>query len=263
MMPSTPRVRAPRSATTRRAAAAVAVFGLGAVVLASATGATAPPDSETSTTTTAAHDATDSSVLPVGYEELASGLLSAEVLGVPPDWVIRDVDATVADDREQFAATDPFLGLLDCPEGTIREGSDRSWLARRYSAPEVPLENGLLFIEIIIEIESVDEWQQDREALDVCETAEYAEIHVDAGKLTPPGSTIDESETTASVAVELLSSPTAEVPYPAAFNATSVNRDDRTVTVVLGGVDMGESWQHLADEIAGTALAALPPPPDQ
>jgi hypothetical protein len=242
----------------------MAVFGLGAVVLASATGATAPPDSETSTTTTTAHDVTDSSVmLPVGYEELSSGLLSADVLGVPPDWVIRDVDATVADDREQFAATDPFLGLLDCPDGTIREGSDRSWLARRYSAPEVPLENGLLFIEIIVEIESVDEWQHDRGALEDCETAEYAEVHVDAGELTPPGSTIGENETTVSVAIELLSSPTAEVAYPAAFNAMSVNRDDHTVTVVLGGVDMGESWQPLADDIAGTALAALPPPPDQ
>jgi hypothetical protein len=197
-----------------------------------------------------------------GLERLAAGLLRADVLGVPADWAVRDLDFTVADDAEEFAETDPFFGLLECPDRTIREGSDRVWLARRYTAPEVPLENGLLSIEIIVEVESPEQWEDDRRALGDCTTAEQAAVAVSSTQLAAPVSTApstagEEDGGLAAATLELLASPTADVPYPSAFNATTVNVDSHTVTVIMGGIDMGESWQHLADDIAITAISGL------
>jgi hypothetical protein len=193
-----------------------------------------------------------------GPQSLQAGLLGPDVLAVPPDWAVRDLDNTITEDAEAFADTDPFLGLLRCAAGTIREGPDQRWLARKYTAPEVPLENGLLSIEIIVEAESSADWEDDREALGNCTTSEQAEVAVSSTMLVADGSTapsssdIEGAELEATT-LELLASPTADVPYPSAFNATTVNADGRTVTVVLGGVDMGQAWQHLADEIALTA----------
>lgn len=187
-------------------------------------------------------------------EGLVGGLLDADVLGVPGDWAIRDADASVVADGDQAALADldPFLGLLACPEGTIREGSDRVWVSRRYSAPEVPLENGLLSVEIFVEVESASDAQVDRDALADCSVSEYARLSLGETELASA-----EQDPLDGVTVELLASASETVPYPSAFDAVIVNADGCTVTVVLGGIDMGESWAELADDITQSAIDHL------
>jgi hypothetical protein len=219
---------------------AAAISG-GAALFATPSLATAPPDS------TAAEP---EELEPL--QALVGGLLTADLLGVPSDWAIRDIDSTVASDAELLADSDPFLGLLRCADGTIREGGDRAWVARGYSAPEVPLENGLLSIEIVIEDETQAQWESDRAAFEQCTVDEQTQLTVGATELD-----VDHVDTGDAATIELLAAPSATVPYPSAFNATIVNADDRTVTVVLGGVDMGESWQHLADDIAEIVVEDL------
>jgi hypothetical protein len=274
--------RARRGGAQRRGMVAVATVSsvlAVAILVATPASGSVPPSSSVPASSATATIAPPTSI-PEELEQLAGGLLNTAILGVPEEWAIRDIDQSIADDVAQFADTDPFLGLLQCPAGTIREGSDRLWLARRYTAPELPLENGMLSIEIIVEVESATEWQDDREALDDCTVGEYASLATDSTTVPYPRpanvtASTGLSETTEAAVgsvdgqpldaatVELLSLPTAAVAYPSAFNATSVNAGDRTVTVVVGGVDMGQSWQHVADQIVAVALEGLgvvPPP---
>ena len=199
----------------------------------------------------------------VELDELRGILLSPEVLDVPPDWLITDIDPSL--DPEQLAELDPFLGLVACPLGVLREGPDRRWLGRRFMAPELPLENGLLSIEIVVEIESDDQWAEDRAALDECQSGEQtlltvsdAELPVDAS--TQSTVTIPSESTIPAVVpmttIELLASPTSTVPYPSAFDAVLAHVDNRTLFVVLGGVDMGQSHLALAEQIAAVVMTS-------
>jgi hypothetical protein len=195
--------------------------------------------------------------------DLDAVLIGADVLDVPADWLITDIDPTLT--AEQLAEFDPFLGLLSCPEGTLREGADRQWLGRRFSAPELPLENGLLSVELIVEVESDEQWAEDRAALDDCETGEQAVVTVtDTESVSDPQ--VDPTGTAPNTAaattlpmtrVELLSSATSAVPYPSAIDAGLVHVDDRTVIVILGGVDMGESYQPLVEDIAAVVTESV------
>lgn len=222
-------------------AAALVSCALGSSVLASAPPSAPPADSAVT-------------VDLESIEGLVGGLLDADVLGVPADWAIRDADASVlaAGDPATLTDLDPFLGLLTCPEGTIREGSDRVWVSRRYSAPEVPLENGLLSAEIFVEEESASDAQTDRDALADCSVGEYARLSLGDTELASAGHDPVDGAT-----VELLASASETVPYPSAFDAVIVNADGRTVTVVLGGIDMGESWGEQAHDIAQRVLDRL------
>jgi hypothetical protein len=240
-----------------RLAAVVAVVAIAASCSSASSSGSAPVSSASPTPTT----------LPaVGAEQLVPGLLDADVLGVPTDWAIRDFDASLLQNAEVDADTDPFLGLLRCADGTIREEAEVVWVARTYTAPEVPLENGLLSIDIIVEAETLADWTRDRDALDDCSVSAQAEVNVSATRLTmhaqatpstPASSAAGGSREVEAATLQLLASPTAEVPYPSAFNATTINVDDRTITVVLGGVDMGQSFQPVADEIALTSAGRL------
>jgi hypothetical protein len=198
---------------------------------------------------------------------LESVLIQPEVLDVPTDWTIRDLDPSLAADDELLAEMDPYLQLLRCPAGALREGPDRQWRARQFAAPELPLENGLLSVELIIEVESDEQWQDDRSALDDCDAGEQSLLTVAdmelaiEGEPEPPDA--GEAVTVPMTAIELLSSPSSAVPYPSAFNAAVVHLDDRTVSVILGGVDMGESYQRLAEQIAVILLATPSPPADE
>jgi hypothetical protein len=193
--------------------------------------------------------------------DLDAVLIGADLLDVPADWLITDVDPSLS--GEQLAEFDPFLGLLSCPEGTLREAADRQWLGRRFSAPELPLENGLLSIDLVVEVESDDQWGEDRAALDECETGEQVAVTVTDTDTEPDGSQPDATPGTEAAItvpmtrVELLSSPTSTVPYPSAVDAAFVHFDDRTVVVILGGVDMGVSYQPLVDEIAAVVIDAV------
>ena len=196
--------------------------------------------------------------------ELAVVLVSADDLGLPIDWTVRDLDPHTPLDEAAQADTDPFLGLLDCPSGGLREDVDVEWISRRFASPDLPLENGLLTVEVIVELESPAAADADREALDDCEAGEFAQVESTTIELGPPSSppssevpaTEPAGDPISAVALELLSSPTAEVAYPSAFNAVSVHADGRTITVILGGVDMGVSWEPLAADIAWQLLEA-------
>jgi hypothetical protein len=189
---------------------------------------------------------------------LESVLIQPEILDVPADWTIRDLDPSLAADDELLAETDPYLQLLRCPPGTLREGPDRRWRARQFAAPELPLENGLLSVELIVEVESDEQWQDDRSALDDCDAGEQSGLSVTDMELAIDSeagtSDAGESVSVPMTAIELLSSATSAVPYPSAFNAAVVHLDNRTVSVILGGVDMGESYQRLAEQIAAILL---------
>ena len=255
-------------------AAGVAVLG---GVLAAGCGRSTPAGSEPTPTTgersSALSSAPATTASNAELERLTPGLLNAEVLGVPADWAVRDLDFTVADDADQFADTDPFLGLLQCPDGTVREGSDRR-LAGAPSTPprRYPSRTACSRSRSSSRSSPPTEWDEDRAALDDCTTAEQAEVAVVIhparrfpSRPTPSTAGEEDGETGQPPPSELLASPTADVPYPSAFNATTVNVDEHTVTVIVGGIDMGESWQRLADDIAVAAISGLAstrPPPD-
>lgn len=177
-----------------------------------------------------------------------AGILSADVLGVPADWAIGEIGPEGGGPQGDLG--DPFLGLLSCPEGTVREDATRAWIGRRFSAPEVPLENGLLSVEVVVEEEGVADWQHDRDGFSECSTSEQAQLSVESTDLAGSDA----------VAVELLAEPSASVPYASAFYATAVNVDGHSVTVVLGGIDMAQSWRDLADDIAVLVLDRLNTP---
>jgi hypothetical protein len=195
--------------------------------------------------------------------ELRGALVSAADLGLPIEWVIRDLDPSVPIDDVVAPDIDPFLGLLECPEGAIREGADGQWIARRFSAPQLPLENGLLSVEVIVEIESAADAAADREALDECEPPEFGELTVETVELEPPSTSPAGPDTSApaepipATALELLSTPTADVPYPSAFDLITAYVDGHTVTVILGGVDMAVSWRPIANQIAWQIVEAI------
>jgi hypothetical protein len=192
--------------------------------------------------------------------ELEVALVNAADLGLPIDWVVRDLDPHVLLDEAEQADTDPFLGLLDCPEGAVRENADVEWISRRFAAPDLPLENGVLAVEVIVELESAEDAEADSSLLAECTAGEFAEVTVSTIEVGPPTSdekaTQPEGDPINGVALELLSSPTAEVAYPSAFNLVSVNVDDRTVTVIVSGIDMGVSWEPVASDTAWQLLEA-------
>lgn len=183
-----------------------------------------------------------------------AALLTADALGVPPEWTIRDADAaTVAAGTDaELADLDPFLGLLDCPAGPLVEQRDGDWLSRRYAAPELPLDNGILSAEITIETESASDAEADAGELAECTTTEQNRLTVESDEIGHVA-----GEPVEALVLELVAAPSADVPYPAAFNAAIAHVGDYTVTVVLGGIDMGESWQQQANDVAALALDAL------
>ena len=182
---------------------------------------------------------------------MVAALLTAEQLGVPTDWVVRDADQSLlADDSVPADDLDPFQGLLTCPDDVSGAVPDGVWIARRYSAPEVPLENGLLSVDIIVQEESSA--STDRPALDECTVGDQDHLSVGATTLD-----VDAGPDIDAVTLELFGSPSANVAYPSVHDAVVASGGGYTVTVVLGGVDMGASWQALAGDIASASLGQL------
>ena len=55
----------------------------------------------------------------------------------------------------------------------------------------------------------------------------------------------------------LSAGPTADVPYPSSYAVVSANLDGRTVTAVVGGVDLGVPFADPAEQMVGRVLARL------
>jgi hypothetical protein len=150
---------------------------------------------------------------PPHIDELSAGLFGAAELGVPDTWAARDLDPLIPEDVRLAEDADPFVGLLDCAEGVTREGVDRAWIARRFTAPEEPLDNGLLSVELILEIESAEEFSADRAALAQCQAGEQATVALTDTDLPLA---IDSPVSAPATNVAVSSEPVEAVPYPSA-----------------------------------------------
>jgi hypothetical protein len=191
---------------------------------------------------------------PTGIEELSAGLFGAGDVGVPDTWAVRDLDPLVPEAVRSAEDADPFLGLLDCADGVTHEGADRSWIARRFTAPETPLDNGLLSVEFILEIESAEDFAADRAALAQCQVGSQATVDVvDADLPLPLEHAVDASATE----VALYSEPVEAVPYPSTFSAVVANHGGFTATAVFGGIDQGADWLVDARELVARLLVEL------
>lgn len=190
---------------------------------------------------------------PFGDPGLGAALLPADVLDIPDDWAIRDLwsgDSATEFDNVEF---DPFLGLVECPTAPIRGGAAEEWRSRQFATTELPLTNGLLSIEVIVEAEDESAWADDREALDSCSGRELSTLTVNDTELRPTGS----ADSVPLTEIALLSAATADVPYPSAFDAAIARVGGYSATVILGGVDMGESYMPLVQEILILVLESL------
>lgn len=191
---------------------------------------------------------------PSGIDELSAGLFGASELGVPDTWAVLDLDPLVPDDVRLADDADPFLGLLDCAEGVTREGTDRSWISRRFTAPEAPLDNGLLSVELIVEIEAAEAFAADRAALAQCRVGEQATLGFADAEL-PLG--LDPPVNAPATIVSLSSEPTASVPYPSVISAAVANHGGYTATAVFAGIDQGMDWQVDARDLVSRLLVKL------
>lgn len=190
---------------------------------------------------------------PEGLDALAGGLFSAPQVGAPDSWAVLDLDPLVPADLREAPDADPMQGLLTCAPGTIREGDDTAWLSRRFTAPEAPLDDGLLSVELILEIEDDGQFAADVAALAQCTVGEQAIVSTTPTRLELPESA-GEAE---AVNLSLLSEPTADVPFPSSYAMVTAHREDRTATVIFGGLDQGADWTDAVHEIAGRVLLEI------
>jgi len=192
---------------------------------------------------------------PARLDELEVALLGADEVGVPATWAIRDLDPLVLD-PVLAAEADPFQGLIDCPEGALRRTD--AWLQRTFQAPEQPLDNGLLSIDLIIEVEDDASAAAGRAALAAC-TAVGPDTSVDAFdvEVTVPGDDSSSAVQIDATEVIVAAGPSADVPYPSVAVAVTARRNGRSVTVVAAGVDVGVPLPAVAEELVGRLLARV------
>lgn len=220
---------------------------------------TAPSTSATSLPPPIETIAGETAPPPVGLDQLGAGLLGAGDVGVPDTWAIRDLDPAIMDPVLE-AEADPFQGLVSCPAGALR--GTGTWLQRTFRAPEDPLDNGLLSIDLIIEAEDDATAEAGRAALAACapvgpDTAvEVLEVQLTvAGETTTSATPAGDPVTATQVLVS--SGPSADVPYPSVAAAVTARRNGRTVTIVLAGLDLGVPLADLAEDLVGRLLARL------
>ena len=192
---------------------------------------------------------------PVGLDELAAGLLAAEEVGVPSQWVIRDVDPAIMD-ADMAALADPLQGLVTCPDGALRPPS--GWVQRTFSGAE-PLDTGMLRVDVVLALQDAAGFAVQRDALAACTAGEESTLSVEAGSVAPvAGSPLAPAGPTVEATTLLLTAgPTADVPYPSAYALVTANGDGHTVTAVVGGVDLGVPFAETTRELVGRSLAQL------
>ena len=143
---------------------------------------------------------------------------------------------------------------LTCPTGAVRGSA--AWLQRTFSAPEDPRQDGLLSVDIIVELEDEAAATAGRAALAGC-----APVGPDTGvqatelQITPTDASGAEiGPAVVATEVVMTSAPSADVPYPSATTAVSAHRGGRTVTLVLGGLDLGVPFSDSARDLVGRLL---------
>ena len=191
---------------------------------------------------------------PDAVEELSPGLLGAPAVGVPDDWAALDFDPAVVDDPALSGDIDPFRGLLVCPEGVLRDDG-APWLARRFSAVEAPMDNGLLTVELILELEADGDHEADVRRLQECAVGPGVTVRWFDGRF-------DDPETPAVTGLpyaglRLQAEPTDATPFPIAYEAIWAHAGEHTVVAILGGQPTGGDWPVAARRIAAQALVAL------
>jgi hypothetical protein len=188
-------------------------------------------------------------------DELTAGLLASDEVGLPASWTIRDLDPAIMD-ADMATLADPLQGLAACPEGAVRPAT--GWLQRTFSGVE-PLDTGMLRVDLILAVEGTPAFAARQGALAGCtageesllETATVPVAPLDGAPLAPVG-----PETEATM-LTMAAGPTADVPYPSSYAVVSANQDGHTVTVVVGGVDLGVPFADTTRELVGRLLARL------
>ena len=132
------------------------------------------------------------------------------------------------------------------------------WLQRTFSGVE-PLDTGMLRVDLILAVEDSAAFMARHAALAGCtggeesllETATVPVAPLDGSPLAPVG------PETAATMLTMSAGPTAAVPYPSSYAVVSANQDGHTVTVVVGGVDLGVPFADTTRELVGRLLARL------
>lgn len=219
---------------------------------------------------------------------LFASLPAPETIGVPPDWAVRELTSRSAPELLEAPDADPLLGLLQCPDGVLRELPTVPWVARRLATPGVELENGLLAIELIVEDESKDEFDADVTALtETCTADEQVVVETSTttldltaasaesvvatssgdsspttGVLVAPKTSVAGTSTSGTsldaTVISVRSAPTAAVPYASAWTLVTANDGERTATVLLSGLDFGDDWTEFAPPIAAQLFTEPP-----
>jgi hypothetical protein len=228
-----------------------------AVVVASApvgpgTATTMPTSS---TAVAAATVAPTTAAPPVGLDELAAGLLSSAEVGLPGSWTIRDLDPAIID-AEMATLADPVQGLATCPDGALRPAG--GWVQRTFSGAE-PLDTGMLRVDLILAVEDAGAFAARRDALAACTAGEESFLESSAGSVAPlAGSPLAPvGPEVATTTLTLSAGPTADVPYPSTYAIVAANGGGRTVTAVVGGLDLGVPFADTTRELVGRVLARL------
>lgn len=199
--------------------------------------------------TTAAATTAPETTGPSPYDTLPAALLDREDLELPPDWVTRELDPRVELNAAATADFDPFLGLLECADGVLREGPDGVWAERSIVGPGDPQDDGLLSVRMTIERESDADHAADLEQLQACAPTN-PQVFVDptSTSIDVAGRSVDGEQLHVSAA------PTAEVAFPSAFTYTVAHTGDLTVSVLMYGLDLGHDWRSRSDQVAGRIL---------
>lgn len=196
---------------------------------------------------------------PDGLDQLSPGLLSTAQIGVPDTWAVLDFDPLILDEPEIAGDVDAFRGLVTCPEGAVRD-PDHPWIARKASAVDEPLGNGLLTIEVILKLENTDSatalgW------LASCAPATGSTLSPTKPTVEPIGVP---KRVLPAAGFQVASTGTDEVPFAYAIETLWVHDQDFTVGVVLGGQPADPAkpaprteWTELAERLAAQALGQL------
>jgi hypothetical protein len=192
---------------------------------------------------------------PQALDELVPGLLASDLVGVPADWFILDLDPALVDDPAFAADLDPFRGLVDCPAGSIRS-LDAPWLARRFSVADTFLDNGVLSIEVIVHLDDAAGHAERLVRLQDCAPT------VDGTELAWSDSVVTDEETPAAVGVatdvvRIDGAPDEQTPFPYTLVATWIERSGFSVTAVVGGEPPPDGWAAISERVAVDALSAL------
>jgi hypothetical protein len=182
-------------------------------------------------------------------ELLAAVLLTPAAVGVPDTWAIRDLDPDVP--AEQLASDDLDIafGVAGCPLAPPATGADGTWLRRSFAAPDEPLDNGLLAIEIVAEVQDDGAFAGRLDDVDRClDEVDDALVGVESQPLDPD---------TEGVVLTVGAAPSALVAFPSRHGIAIVHAGERTVTVAFSGIDQGQDWSTDAVELADRVLELL------